>query len=184
MDGIYRELTPKEIEYALDQKNSRTKYERYAYMLLPECMKVKAERRPPVAFVGSKAYFPDLFFRKEKICIEIDGGCHKKCVRKDKRRNRAFIKHGYKIIRIQNCDTCVAVSFWQQLIKGLEGLKKRSAFVSEAIKELRRMIDVKISSWAQTSDDDGYTSQKEFAEYYDFAVKLDECLFPENESTL
>ena len=132
MNNIYRDLTPIEVMKALEQEEKRTKYEKLAYRLLPKSMKEKVERNPAVAFVGRTAFFPDLFLREEKICIEIDGGYHHK---------RYF-------------EDCVDVVFWQRLLEGLEGYEVDREDIRPFIDELRKMIDEEISSWTCLSEDD------------------------------
>ena len=73
---MYRDLTPEEQKQAAEQFKNRTKSEKRAYHLLPESMKEKVELNPAVAFTGCNAYYPDLFWHKAKICVEIDGGYH------------------------------------------------------------------------------------------------------------
>ena len=98
-NSIYRELTANEIEQAHEQKEKRTQSEKVAYRLLPWSMRQNVERNPPVAFVGCKsAFFPDLFLRNEKVCIEIDGGYHFKRERQDAHRDKMFREHGFVII--------------------------------------------------------------------------------------
>ena len=86
----------------------------------PRSMRQNIECNPPVAFVGCKsAFFPNLFFRNEKVCIEIDGGYHSKRERQDAHRDKVFRKHGFIVIRIKNLDTCINVAFWERLLEGL-----------------------------------------------------------------
>ena len=120
IDSIYRELTANEVEQAHEQKEKRTQSEKVAYRLLPWSMRQNVERNPPVAFVECKsAFFPDLFLRNEKVCIEIDGGYHCKRERQDAHRDKVFRKHGFIVIRIKNLDTCINVAFWERLLEGL-----------------------------------------------------------------
>ena len=143
----YRELTPKEQKSAADQKGKRTPSERVAYSLLPESMKKSAERNPPVAFKECVAYYPDLFFRKERICIELDGSSHYGKEQSDKEKDDVFEKRGFIVIRIKNEDTDVNVSFWQQLVKGLEKDGGNRPDILAFIDDLRKMIDIEIRSW-------------------------------------
>ncbi len=149
MDSIYRALTPKEVEQAQEQKDKRTISEKVAYRLLPLSMRRYVERNQPVAFVGSKAFFPDLLLRKEKICIEIDGGYHYKHQRQDEHRDKVFRRHGFIIIRIKNLDTGVNVAFWQRLLEGLvkEGVNRND--ICSYVTELCQMIDDEIRSWTK-----------------------------------
>ena len=156
IDDIYRALTPKEIEQAREQKDKRTVSEKVAYRLLPWSMRQNVERNPPVAFVGCKsAFFPDLFLRNEKVCIEIDGGYHCKRERQDAHRDKVFRKHGFIVIRIKNLDTCINVAFWERLLEGLIKVEDTvSHFHLAAIKEeLRRMISDEICSWTRIDTD-------------------------------
>lgn len=143
----YRELTPKEKKRAADQKNKRTPSERVAYSLLPESMKKSAERNPPVAFKECVAYYPDLFFRKERIIIEIDGSSHFQTGESDKKKDEIFRERGFIVIRIENEDTDVNVSFWQQLIEGLEKDGENRPEILAFIDDLRKMIDNEIRNW-------------------------------------
>ena len=92
-------------------------------------------------------FFPDLLFREEKICIELDGGYHWGRIRQDTYRDETFAKHGFTTIRIKNLDTCVNVCFWQRLVEGLENINNRSPFVDTLIIELHKMIDTEIQLW-------------------------------------
>ena len=134
IDDIYRALTPKEIEQAREQKDKRTVSEKVAYRL---------------------AFFPDLFLRNEKVCIEIDGGYHCKRERQDAHRDKVFRKHGFIVIRIKNLDTCINVAFWERLLEGLIKVEDTvSHFHLAAIKEeLRRMISDEICSWTRIDTD-------------------------------
>ena len=151
-DSIYRELTANEIEQAHEQKEKRTQSEKVAYRLLPWSMRQNVERNPPVAFVGCKsAFFPDLFLRNEKVCIEIDGGYHCKRERQDAHRDKVFREHGFIVIRIKNLDTCINVAFWERLLEGLNKVEDTASHPHlAAIKEeLRQMISDEISSWTR-----------------------------------
>ena len=120
-DSMYRELTPDEVKQAMGQKDKRTQSERKAYRLLTWSMRQRVERNPAIAFKDCNvAFFPDLFFRNERICIEIDGGYHFKRQRQDEYRDKIFKSHGFIVIRIKNLDTRVDVAFWQRLLEGLE----------------------------------------------------------------
>ena len=143
----FRELKPFEQGYAADQKSTRTPSERVAYNLLPESMKKSAERNPAVAFKECVAYYPDLFFRKERICIELDGTSHYGKEDSDKMKDEVFEERGFIVIRIENEDTDVNVSFWQQLVKGLEKDGGSRPEILAFIDDLRKMIDDEIRSW-------------------------------------
>lgn len=152
-DYMYRDLTAEEQKQAAEQFKNRTKSEKMAYHLLPESMKETVERNPAVAFVGCNAYYPDLFLRKAKICIEIDGGYH--CRRKwyDSKRDSVFVEHGFTIIRIMNRDVYVNVAFWQRLLEGLERIKDSQPEIPLYIDELQQMIDNEIRSWTDIYSD-------------------------------
>ena len=153
IDDIYRALTPKEIEQAREQKDKRTVSEKVAYRLLPWSMRQNIERNPPIAFVGCKsAFFPDLFLRKEKICIEIDGGYHFKRQHQDAHRDDVFRKNGFVVIRIKNLDTCVDVAFWQRLLDALEKENTYRSDIHPYVTELRQMINDKIRAWTIIED--------------------------------
>ena len=147
-DSIYRELSANEVEQAHEQKEKRAASEMVAYRLLPWSMRQNIERNPPIAFVGCKyAFFPDLFLRKEKICIEIDGGYHFKRQHQDEYRDKMFKKHGFIVIRINNLDTCIDVAFWQRLLEGLEKDGGGRTDIRPFLSELHQMVDDKIRSW-------------------------------------
>jgi very-short-patch-repair endonuclease len=113
-------------------------------------MKAKVERNPPIAFKKCNvAFFPDLFFREEKICIEIDGGYHKKRIYQDTYRDDMFAMYDFTTIRVQNLDIRVEVSFWQRLVEGMEKMNRRTPSVDVFIDELQQMIDREIRSWTQ-----------------------------------
>ena len=141
---MYRDLTPEEQNQAVEQFKKRTKSEKRAYHLLPESMKEKVERNPAVAFTGCNAYYPDLFWRMAKICVEIDGGYHCRRTWYDTKRDSVFEQHGFATIRIKNRDVFV---------------------IEQYIKELHRMIDSEIRSWTEidpstsTFDDDTVLEQ-------------------------
>lgn len=153
MENIYRDLTPREVKNAMWLGKTRSQSEKVAYRLLPKSMRKNVERNHPVAFVGTSAYFPDLLLRKEKICIEIDGRYHKNRYNEDRRRDEAFIKGGYIVIRIKNEDTRVNVAFWQRLLEGLEGYEVDREEIRPFIDELRKMIDDEIRSWTSLPED-------------------------------
>ena len=142
MECKYRELTPDEVTRAMEQKGKRTIYERRAYRLLPDCMKSCVERNPPIAFAKLKtAYYPDLFFRDAKICVEIDGGYHHNRRFEDYIRDKTFKRRGFIIIRILNGDTRVDVAFWQRLLEGLEKSDISRDDIQQFMNELRKMIE-------------------------------------------
>ena len=154
MENIYSDLTPFEVKKALWLEKTRTSCERVAYRMLPKSMRKNVERNHPVAFFGTSAYFPDLLLRKEKICIEIDGRYHKNRYNEDRRRDEAFIKCGYIVIRIKNEDTRVKVAFWERLLEGLEGYEVDREDIRPFVNELRQMIDDEICSWTCLPEDD------------------------------
>ena len=162
---MYRDLTPEEQKQAAEQFKNRTKSEKRAYHLLPESMKEKVERNPAVAFTGCNAYYPDLFWRKAKICVEIDGGYHCRRTWYDTKRDSVFEQHGFATIRIKNRDVLVNVAFWQRLLEGLEKLHGDHPGIDQYIKELHQMIDTEIRSWTEigpstlTFDDDTVLEQ-------------------------
>ena len=162
---MYRDLTPEEHKQAAEQFRKRTNCEKRAYHLLPESMKEKVELNPAVAFTGCNAYYPDLFWHKAKICVEIDGGYHCRRTWYDTKRDSAFEQHGFATIRIKNRDVFVNVAFWQRLLEGLEKLHGDHPGIEQYIKELHRMIDSEIRSWTEiapstsTFDDDTVMEQ-------------------------
>lgn len=85
---MYRELTAREKQRALYYEQIHTKAETRAYKLLPKSMKEKVQSNPVVAFAGNLfLFFPDLFFARERICVEIDGGAHDRKKERDARRD-------------------------------------------------------------------------------------------------
>ena len=148
MENIYRDLTPREVKNAMWLGKTRSQSEKVTYRLLPKSMKEGLERNSVVAFADSnKLYFPDLLLRKERVCIEIDGGYHEKRKKEDEDRDNLFISHGFIVIRIKNQDVKVDVAFWQQLLDGLEkdGANRRD--IKPFTSELRQMINDEICSW-------------------------------------
>ena len=148
MENIYRDLTPREVKNAMWLGKTRSQSEKVAYRLLPKSMKEGLERNSVVAFVDSnKLYFPDLLLRKERVCIEIDGGYHIKRKKEDEERDNLFISHGFIVIRIKNQDVKVDVAFWQRLLEGLEAYEVDREDIRPFVNELRQMIDDEIRSW-------------------------------------
>lgn len=148
MENIYRDLTPREVKNAMWLGKTRSQSEKVAYQLLPKSMKEGLERNSAVAFADSnKLYFSDLMLRKERVCIEIDGGYHEKRKKEDEDRDNLFISHGFIVIRIKNQDVNVDVAFWQRLLEGLEGFEADREEIRPFIDELRQMIDDEIRSW-------------------------------------
>ena len=148
MEIIYRDLKPFEIKKAMWLGKIRTKSEKVAYRLLPKSMRKSVERNSAVAFADSKKlYFPDLLLRKERVCIEIDGGYPKKRKEEDERRDNLFISHGFIVIRIKNQETKVDMAFSQQLLDGLEKDGGNRSDINTFTSELRQMINEEICSW-------------------------------------
>ena len=165
----YRGLSPKEKSNAAEQAKRRSKGEKMAFQLLPECMKEVVEQNPPIAFSDYwLAYYPDLFFREARICIEIDGEYHKYRAKEDAKKDMVFVRHGFTIIRIKNRDTEVDVAFWQRLIEGLEKGDTNRSDIIKLIDELRQMVDTKIRSWTdldskpQICEDETFNKQMEY----------------------
>ena len=155
-DSMYRELTTEEMEQTLGQKDKRTQSEQIAYRLLPWNMRQRVERNPAIAFKDCNvAFFPDLFFRHEKICVEIDGGYHFKRQRQDEYRDKIFKSHGFIVIRIKNLDTRVNVAFWERLLEGLNKVEDTTFHSHLTImkEELRRMISDEIRNWTHIDTD-------------------------------
>ena len=150
---VIRQLTKVEQERAQEAESYRTQYEKKAYHYLPDCMKKRAKRNVVVAFKNSPwAYFPDLFFENEGICLEIDGKSHKNRILKDARRDRIFESNAFTTIRIKNEDLVVDVVFWQLLVAGLRKIENPVDNVLLFIRELDKMIDEGIKSWTQIDD--------------------------------
>lgn len=147
----YRELTPKEQNRAANQKDMRTISEKVAYSLLPESMKKSVERNPPIAFKGCDAYFPDLFFREERICVEIDGSSHRRRKEYDSKRDEVFKERDFIVIRVDNLDTEVNVAFWQRLTEGLGPFVDSHPRVATFVRELRKMTDTEIRRWTDST---------------------------------
>ena len=149
MENVYRALSPYEIAKAKLLMSRRTGSEKRAFQLLPECMKKVTERNPAIAFKGCAVFYPDLFLRNEKICIEIDGAYHSNRKLLDEYRDKVFKEHGFIVIRIVNQDTYVNVAFWQRLLEELENSQHNFNHPNlNMIKaELRQLIDQEIDSW-------------------------------------
>lgn len=145
MMNKYRELTAEELELERKQKQERTEYELRAYRWLPTGMKKNAQRNPGVGFVGHTAYYPDLFFPGQKLCIEIDGGIHLKQGHYDENREMIFKKNGYEIIRIKNADTVEDIAYWESLLYQLRHINNidNRILVKPFIDELRKLINDK-----------------------------------------
>ena len=146
---MYRELTAREKQRALYYEQIHTEAETRAYKLLPKSMKEKVQSNPVVVFAGnSSLFFPDLFFARERICVEIDGGAHDRKKERDARRDKIFKDNGITVIRIKNKDTHVNVAFWQRLAEGLETYSGDEVTTVEQFKaELREMIAEEVSNW-------------------------------------
>ena len=139
---VIRQLTKVEQERAQEAESYRTRYENIAYRYLPDCMKKRAKRNVAIAFKNSPwAYYPDMFFEKEGICLEIDGDSHKKRIPQDARRDMMFDSNGVTTIRINNEDLVVDVVFWQLLVAGLRKIENPVENVLMFIREL----DIKMS---------------------------------------
>ena len=150
---VIRQLTKVEQERAQEAESYRTQYEKKAYHYLPDCMKKRVKRNVVVAFKNSpRAYFPDLFFENEGVCLEIDGNSHKNRILKDARRDRIFESNAFTTIRIKNEDLVVDVVFWQLLVAGLRKIENPVDNVLLFIRELDEMIDEGIKSWTQIED--------------------------------
>lgn len=148
-----RKLTEVELGRAQEAESYRTRYEIIAYRYLPDCMKTRAKRNVAVAFKNSPwAYFPDLLFENEGICLEIDGDYHKSRILKDARRDRIFESNAFTTIRIKNKDLVVDVVFWQLLVAGLRKIENPVENVLLFIRELDKMIENGIKSWTQIAD--------------------------------
>ena len=148
---MYRDIKLEERIRGAIHFAKRTEFEQRAYMLLPKSMRVNVERNPTVAFPESKAYYPDLFMVKEKICIEIDGGYHNmsKRMRLDAKRDNIFRSYGYTVIRIKNEDVRINVVFWQRLVEGLENIESGRPDIQAYVNELHQMIDTTKRSWTE-----------------------------------
>ena len=148
-----RKLTEIELGRAQEAERYRTRYEIIAYRYLPDCMKMRAKRNVAIAFKNSPwAYYPDMFFEKEGICLEIDGGSHKNRIPQDARRDMVFDSNGFTTIRIKNEDLVVDVVFWQLLVAGLRQIENPVENVMLFIQELDMMIGEGIKTWTQIED--------------------------------
>ena len=169
----YRGLSPKEKSNAAEQVKQRTKSEKTAFLLLPESMKNVVELNPPIAFSDYwLAYYPDLFFREARICIEIDGEYHKSRMPKDAKKDMVFMDHGFTVIRIKNRDTEVNVSFWQRLIEGLKKVDTNRTDIIELINELRQMVDAKIHSWTDLDSTPHLCAEDTFNKQMEYMMRL------------
>lgn len=157
----FRTLTAEELEMEKGQKRNRTDYERRAYRWLPDGMKKCAQRNPGIAFEGHCAFYPDLFFPEQKLCIEIDGSVHLCQQGYDARRERIFKKHGYEVIRVDNADTIEDIAFWQCLLQELKKIKEleNRILLKDFISELQQAINNKWNSMLNIDDyDDSYVT--------------------------
>ena len=149
---MIRDLTEDEMSFINEQHINRTDSEVRAYRLLPKSLKMDVERNQPIAFTEGGLCRPDFLWRYKRICLEIDGGCHKFKVRHDNIKNWAFRKNGFIVIRIVNMDVRVNVSFWQRLLDGLKVYKYERPELEPILNELQEMIDNEIQSWTRCED--------------------------------
>ena len=152
----FRDLTAKEEVRAAEQPQTRTKYEKMAYRLLPPSLKAVAEKNPEVAFYSHAAYYPDLFFYEDKFLVEIDGFSHIDRKNQDKHRNWFFANNGYSTIRIRNHQVCNKILFWTKLEIGLLRMpkEKRTARIECAIRELDEIINTELIKETMVEDYD------------------------------
>ncbi len=153
----FRKLTELERQRAAEQPSKRTKSEKKAYHLLPQCMRKNLKRNPPIAFADVRiAYFPDLFFLNERFCIEIDGRSHKEMKVHDKIKDYIFKKHGFDVIRINNSDTRVNFVFWQELLCSLKKLKidEDRQNLKTYIKEIEAFYNKELKDMTALPDED------------------------------
>ena len=152
-----RKLTEVEQERAQKAGNYRTQYEKKAYRFLPDYMKKRAERNVPVAFKNSScAYFPDLFFEEEGICLEIDGYYHKHRTLKDAHRNRVFESNAFTTIRIENKHIGYKYYFLQILRKKLMEIQNPREGVWVFIHEIEEAIIEETTSWITIGEFEQY----------------------------
>ena len=149
---MIRDLTEEEMAFINEQPINRTDSEVKAYRLLPKSLKMDVERNQPIAFTEGGLCRPDFLWRYKRICLEIDGGCHKFKVRHDNIKNWAFRKNGFIVIRIVNMDVRVNVCFWQRLLDGLKVYKYERPELEPILNELQEMIDNEIKSWTRCED--------------------------------
>jgi very-short-patch-repair endonuclease len=149
---MIRDLTEDEMAFINEQPINRTDSEVKAYRLLPKSLKMDVERNQPIAFTEGGLCRPDFLWRYKRICLEIDGGCHKFKVRHDNIKNWVFRKNGFIVIRIVNMDVRVNVCFWQRLLDGLKVYKYERPELEPILNELQEMIDNEIQSWTQCED--------------------------------
>ena len=156
---VIRQLTKVEQERAQEAESYRTQYEKKAYHYLPDCMKKRAKRNVVVAFKNSpRAYFPDLFFENEGICLEIDGNSHKNRfrIRKDAHRDRVFESNDFITIRIENRHIGYKYYFLQILKKKLMEIQDPREGVLAFIREIDKAIIEETTSWITIEEFEQY----------------------------
>lgn len=152
-----RQLTEVEQERAQKAGSYRTQYEKKAYRFLPDYMKKRAKRNVAVAFKNSScAYFPDLFFEEEGICLEIDGDFHKHRTLKDAQRDKVFESNGYVTIRIENKNIGFKYYFLQILEKKLMEIPNPREGVLVFIREIEKAIIEEAKSWITIGEFEQY----------------------------
>jgi len=152
---LERPLTVEELNRAAEQPVKRSRYEKMAYRLLPESMKRIVKKNQPVAFVGHKAFYPDLFFGGDKFLIEIDGVNHLSKFRQDKHRDRVFDLKGFFTIRIFTKHVRSRITFWTLLMTDLIKINKvrKSSKIKQYIDDLNNLINKEMLNMAVLDDD-------------------------------
>jgi very-short-patch-repair endonuclease len=84
--------------------------ERWFYDLLIKALKASPKfikfpkTQVPIFYTSTNYYILDIFFDDKKICVELDGKCHDKQLRYDKRRDATLAKQGIRTIRLKFSD--------------------------------------------------------------------------------
>lgn len=81
--------------------------ERWFYDLLIKALKAHPKfikfpkTQVPIFYTSTNYYILDIYFDDKKICVELDGKCHDRQIKYDKRRDATLLKQGIKTIRLK-----------------------------------------------------------------------------------
>lgn len=94
--------------------SGRSKEERKVYEWLPPVLRKQAECQYVIEY-QSHVYFADIYLKRLKIAIEVDGEFHYSSaqIEKDKIRETHFAKKGIKTMRIRNEDVNTNAKLWE-----------------------------------------------------------------------
>ncbi len=159
MNTEFRPLTPEERRKEIEQKTVlRTKYEKWVYRHLPDCMKDRVLRNSGIAIKEHVAYYPDLTFLDERICIEVDGDYHLFNKNYDIYRENTFKKHGFDFIRLRNKEACCSITVCATLLCELKKIErlKGNPMVEKYIHELQRSLGLVTDLYLADDEDNNY----------------------------